>query len=103
MGRKVSRAGGKLTSDDGTLAGSDLDMATAVRNTVRHLGLPLEAALHMAARAPAEFLGLGDRLGRIASGYRADLVLMDEDLKVVATWIAGNRSTGVLPRTTAQV
>jgi N-acetylglucosamine-6-phosphate deacetylase len=103
MGRKVSRAGGKLNSDDGTLAGSDLDMATAVRNTVRHLGLPLEAALHMAARAPAEFLGLGDRLGRIASGYRADLVLLDEDLKVVSTWIAGNRSTEVLPRTTAQV
>ena len=62
--REITRAAGRLTTADGTLAGSDLDMATAVRNTVTALGLPLEAALHMASRAPAEFLGLGDQLGR---------------------------------------
>ena len=56
LGRTVTRKDGMLTTADGTLAGSDLDMASAVRNTVRHLGLPLEAALHMASRAPAEFL-----------------------------------------------
>jgi N-acetylglucosamine-6-phosphate deacetylase len=53
------------------------------------LGLPLEAALHMASRAPAEFLGLGERYGRIAAGYLASLVLLDDGLKVRATWIDG--------------
>jgi N-acetylglucosamine-6-phosphate deacetylase len=76
-------------TEEGVLAGSDLDMATAVRNAVLKVGLPLEAALHMAARAPAEFLGLGGELGRIATGFRADLVLLDHDLRVTETWIGG--------------
>ena len=88
-GNTITRRDGKLTRADGTIAGSDLDMASAVRNTVRHLGLPLAAALHMAARAPAEFLGRGDDLGRIAPGYRASLVLLDDDLRVTETWIDG--------------
>lgn len=88
-GRTVTRKDGRLTLPDGTLAGSDLDMATAVRNAVTHLGLPLEAVLHMASRAPAEFLGLGTELGRIAPGHRASLVLLDDDLHVVETWVDG--------------
>ena len=67
-------------------------MASAVRNCVTTLGLPLAAALHMAARAPAEFLGLGGELGRVASGYRASLVLLDDGLQVVETWIDGAAS-----------
>ena len=89
LGRTVRRRDGTLKTDDGTLAGSDLDMASAVRNTVSALGLPLEAALHMASRAPAEFLGLGAELGRVAPGYRASLVLLDDDLGVHETWIDG--------------
>ncbi len=92
LGRTVSRKDGKLTTADGTLAGSDLDMASAVRNTVA-LGLSLEAALHMASRAPAEFLRLGDQLGRIAAGYRASLVLLGDDLHVAGTWIDGVPAT----------
>ncbi len=88
-GRAISRVEGRLVTEEGTLAGSDLDMATAVRNGVAHLGLPLEAALHMASRAPAEFLGLGGELGRIAPGYRASFVLLDDDLRVAATWLDG--------------
>ncbi len=88
-GRVITRADGRLTTSDGTIAGSDLDMATAVRNTVEALGLPVEAALHMASRAPAEFLGLGSELGRIAPGYRASLVLLDEGLEVTETWMDG--------------
>ena len=68
-------------------------MASAVRNAVAALGLPLEAALHMASRAPAEFLGLGRELGRIAPGYCASLVLLDDDLGVTETWIDGVAST----------
>lgn len=88
-GQTVTRDNGRLTTAEGTIAGSDLDMATAVRNTMTALGLPLEAALQMASRAPAEFLGLGGELGQIAPGYKADLVLLDDDLSVVDTWIDG--------------
>jgi N-acetylglucosamine-6-phosphate deacetylase len=88
-GRTIFRSNGRLTTAEGTIAGSDLDMATAVRNTVEALGLPIEAALHMASRAPAEFLGLGHQLGRIAPGYRASLVLLDDALRVTETWIDG--------------
>lgn len=88
-GRVITRLNGRLTTADGTIAGSDLDMATAVRNTVEVLGLPIEAALHMASRAPAEFLGLGTEFGRIVPGYRASLALLDDALKVTETWIDG--------------
>ncbi len=96
LGRRIVRREGRLTTEDGTLAGSDLDLATAVRNTVIRLGLPLEAALHMASGAPAAFLGLGHELGRIAPGYRANLVLLDDSLTVTGTWIdeiAADRAT----------
>src|SRR5215469_5309726 len=93
QGLRITRAGGRLTTAEGkatgTLAGSDLDMATAVRNTVRHLGLPLEQALAMASRVPAAFLRLEGELGRIAPGHRASLVLLDDDLQAQQTWIDG--------------
>jgi N-acetylglucosamine-6-phosphate deacetylase len=80
---------GLLATPDGTLAGSVLDMAQAVRNTVDWLGVPLEEAARMASTYPAEFIGLGDSHGRIAPGYAADLVALDEELRVKATWIGG--------------
>jgi N-acetylglucosamine-6-phosphate deacetylase len=89
LGQTVRRENGKLITADGTLAGSDLDMASAVRNAVRHLGVRREDALRMASLSPAGFLKLDRELGRIAPGYRANLVLLDEGLKAVATWIDG--------------
>ncbi|HEY0502390.1 MAG TPA: N-acetylglucosamine-6-phosphate deacetylase [Lysobacter sp.] len=80
---------GKCTTADGTLAGSALDMASAVRNTVQRVGVALDEACRMASTYPAEFLGLGGELGRIAPGYRADLVVLDHDLQVQGSWIAG--------------
>jgi N-acetylglucosamine-6-phosphate deacetylase len=88
MGRTVTRANGRLTTADGTLAGCDLDMASAVRNTVA-LGIPLGDALRMASLTPAAFLRLDGELGRIAPGYRANLVLLDDGLRVHGTWIDG--------------
>lgn len=89
-GEVITAVDGVVRNAAGALAGSALDMATAVRNSVRLLGLPLEEAARMASTYPAQFLGLGERLGRIAPGYQADLVLVDDDLQVVATWIAGS-------------
>jgi N-acetylglucosamine-6-phosphate deacetylase len=88
-GRTIYRKDGRLTTEDGTLAGSDLDMASAVRNSVERLGLALPDVLRMASLVPASFLRLDHELGRIAPGYRADLVLLDESLQVRQTWIAG--------------
>ncbi|MDG2525963.1 N-acetylglucosamine-6-phosphate deacetylase [Stenotrophomonas sp. HITSZ_GD] len=89
-GEIITAVDGVVRNAAGALAGSALDMATAVRNSVRLLGLPLEEAARMASTYPAQFLGLGERYGRIAPGYHADLVLVDDDLQVVATWIAGS-------------
>ncbi|KQZ59240.1 MULTISPECIES: N-acetylglucosamine-6-phosphate deacetylase [unclassified Lysobacter] len=88
-GQTMTCRDGKCSTAEGTLAGSALDMAGAVRNTVRRLGLPLDEACRMASTYPAEFLGLGHELGRIAPGYRADLVVLDEALQVAGTWIGG--------------
>lgn len=89
-GTRITARDGRCATADGTLAGSDLDMASAVRNTHRRLGLPLEEALRMAALYPAQFLKLDHRIGRIRRGYDADLVALDADtLTVRQSWVAG--------------
>jgi N-acetylglucosamine-6-phosphate deacetylase len=92
QGRTIRVVDGACRDENGTLAGTALDMASAVRNAVSSLGLGIVAAARMASEYPAEFLGLGDELGRIAPGYRANLVLIDDDIKVHRTWIEGNAS-----------
>jgi N-acetylglucosamine-6-phosphate deacetylase len=89
LGRTIFRENGRLTTADGTLAGSDLDMATAVRNSVHFLKADLPTALRMASLVPAQFLRLDDELGRIAPGYRASFVLLHDDLRVRRSWIDG--------------
>jgi N-acetylglucosamine-6-phosphate deacetylase len=73
---------GRCLTPEGTLAGSTLDMATAVRNAVEHVGVPRDEALRMASLYPAEFLGRDHTIGRIAPGCRASLVVFDEELFV---------------------
>ena len=90
-GRTILRREGRLVTENGTLAGADIDMVTAVRNCVRLLGLPLEECLRMASLHPASYLGLDGLLGRLAPGYRADLTLLGTDLTVLATWVGGQR------------
>jgi N-acetylglucosamine-6-phosphate deacetylase len=91
-GEKIAVRDGRCERQDGRLAGSCLDMAGAVRNCVRLLGVPLSDALKFASRHPAEFLGLGGELGRVAPGWRADLVAIDcETFEVHHTWVAGER------------
>ncbi|TNE62338.1 MAG: N-acetylglucosamine-6-phosphate deacetylase [Alphaproteobacteria bacterium] len=89
QGMPIAVVDGKCTGPDGTLAGSDLDMAGAVRNTVAMLDVSLETAAHMASQSPARFLKLQDRLGGIAVGKRASLVLVDKDINVRRVWIDG--------------
>ncbi|MBV9461476.1 MAG: N-acetylglucosamine-6-phosphate deacetylase [Bradyrhizobium sp.] len=89
QGRQITLHGNRLTGPDGTLAGAHLTMIEAVRNAVSLLEISLVDALIMASRTPAAFLGLESELGRIAPGYRADLVAFNPDFEVVGTWING--------------
>jgi N-acetylglucosamine-6-phosphate deacetylase len=91
-GETIEARDGKCVSASGTIAGSDLDMATALRNCVELLGLSLEQASMLSSANPAAFLGLDKELGTIAAGYRADLALLDERLQVVETWVGGEPS-----------
>lgn len=68
-------------ADNGALAGSTLTMGDAVRRAVRDVGLPIETASRYASAVPARVLGLTDR-GTLTPGARADLVFLDEDLRV---------------------
>ncbi len=86
-GRTILREKGRLTLADGTLAGSDLDMISAVRLVHRELGLPLEEALRMASLYPAEAMGLERRYGRLAAGARADFLHLTDELDVRGVWI----------------
>ncbi|MDP5211555.1 N-acetylglucosamine-6-phosphate deacetylase [Pseudoalteromonas tunicata] len=88
-GRKVIRTGDRLNSSTGELAGSVLDMASAVRNTVNTLDVSLAESLRMASLYPAQYLGLSHTKGRIAVDYDADFVLLDINQYALQTFIAG--------------
>ena len=93
QGKKIIVRDGKCVDEQGTLSGSTLDMASAVRNAITMLGIDLGQAVRMASTNPARFLGMGHDIGRIAPGYRANLVLADDTLNVLDTWIDGRRTT----------
>ena len=89
-GQEIGVHNGRCMRADGTLAGAVLDMASAVRNCVRLLQVPLTQALRFASAEPASFLGLDTTLGKLAPGYRADMVAFDPgDIRIYETWVAG--------------
>jgi N-acetylglucosamine-6-phosphate deacetylase len=92
QGATITIKDGVCMDENGTLAGSAMDMSRAVRNAVDLLGLDLHGAVTMASRAPASFLGLGDRYGEIAKGLRANFVAADDAMTVRETWIDGVRA-----------
>jgi len=90
-GETITARNGHCVTDAGMLAGTVLDMATAVKNCIRLLGVSLPNALRLASAHPAKFLGLGHMLGKLLPGYRADLVAFDPNhMTVLATWVAGS-------------
>ncbi|HSY09007.1 MAG TPA: N-acetylglucosamine-6-phosphate deacetylase [Steroidobacteraceae bacterium] len=89
QGRTIRVIDGVCRDADGTLAGTTLDMAAAIRNVIGLLGLDLDEAVRMAAEYPADYLGLRESLGQIAPGQRANLALLDDELRVRRTWIDG--------------
>jgi N-acetylglucosamine-6-phosphate deacetylase len=88
-GREIFREGGRLTLADGTLAGADIDMASCIRYMRDHVGIDLEEALRMASLYPAEAIGMTGRKGRLTHGHDADFAVIDDNVDVLSTWIAG--------------
>jgi len=89
MGRTIMLRDGRLVSENGTLAGAHLDMASAVRNAIEMVGIAPEDALRAASVTPARFLGIEARRGVLKPGAQADIVALTERYDVVATWIDG--------------
>jgi N-acetylglucosamine-6-phosphate deacetylase len=90
-GETITCRDGRCVNADGTLAGSALDMAAAVRNTIAQTGIDRAEALRMASTYPADFLGLARTHGRIAPGSQADFVVLDDAMDIRETWIGGRR------------
>jgi N-acetylglucosamine-6-phosphate deacetylase len=84
----VNVADGAARLDDGTLAGATATMDEVIRRAQGFLGLGLEETIRMATRTPAQALGL-DRVGQIAPGAEADLVVLGADGVVEETLVAG--------------
>ena len=82
---------GRCMTIDGTLAGSTLTLRDAIVYVIENLNLSLEEALRMASTYPAEAIGRQDEFGYVRKGNHANLVLLDERLNVIETWVEGDR------------
>ena len=88
-GQRIACDGDRCTAADGTLAGSNLNMAAAVRNAVRLMEVDVATAVRMASEVPASVMRLAAERGSIVAGKSADLVLVDSENEVAETWISG--------------
>ena len=85
-GRRVLRRDGRLTLEDGTLAGADLTLPQAIATLVGQVGLAPERAMAMASAIPARLIGVENRFGTIAPGRAAELVLLTQDFSLSGVW-----------------
>jgi N-acetylglucosamine-6-phosphate deacetylase len=91
LGQTVRVREGRAMLPNGGLAGSVATLDACVRNAVRLAGVPLPEAIRMATLNPARVLGLDARLGRLAPGMDANLVVLDAQNRIVETIVRGKR------------
>lgn len=89
QGSEIRVINGRCIDHSGTLAGSVLDMASAVQRASELMRVDRAVAVRMASSTPAAVLGLEHERGHIAAGYRADLVLLSSEGAVREVWVAG--------------
>jgi len=89
-GEKIHSKGGKCVNSAGSLAGSDLDMHTAILNTVAYTGLDIKEAVKMATAYPATMLGIHNKYGFIKLGFHANFTVLNKDLTIHSTVINGD-------------
>jgi N-acetylglucosamine-6-phosphate deacetylase len=90
-GETILARNGRLTNAAGALAGSDLNMLSAVNNAADFARIDWFEAVRMATAYPAKALGLEGELGAIKAGYRASLLALDDQRQILASWIDGIR------------
>jgi N-acetylglucosamine-6-phosphate deacetylase len=90
-GETIMVENGRCVNSEGKLAGAVLTMGAAVRNSIQKFGIDPAEALSMATAAPAAFLGLDTRFGKLLPGFDADIVALDTDWNVKSTWISGRQ------------
>jgi N-acetylglucosamine-6-phosphate deacetylase len=78
----------RFTLPDGTLSGSLLTMMKAVKNCVENIRIPVDEALRMASEYPANVMKISDK-GKIAPGYKADLVVFDKNFDIEQVFVEG--------------
>ncbi|HIF9084007.1 N-acetylglucosamine-6-phosphate deacetylase [Photobacterium damselae] len=81
-GVKAYVTNGKCHYEDGTIAGAAITMIEGVRNLIQHVGLSREEALRMASLYPAKAIKIDDSYGKIAEGYKANIVLLNDNNQV---------------------
>ncbi len=87
-GRTITRQNSRLTLDDGTLAGADISLLDGVKYMVQQVGVPLETALKMGSRFPAETIG-ATHISHLNAGAQADILHLDDALSLKNLWLAG--------------
>lgn len=88
-GETITARDGVCQSDAGVLAGSALDMASAVRYAVQTIGLPLAEASRMASSYPSAWIGRDRVQGHLVAGQQADFAVVDDRVVVHETWVGG--------------
>jgi N-acetylglucosamine-6-phosphate deacetylase len=83
------RDGVARLGDGGSIAGSTLTQEEALRRAVQEVGVSVEEAVFALTQTPAAAIGRADDLGRLAPGYAADAVLLDDDFGVLQVWSSG--------------
>ncbi|EPG0367259.1 N-acetylglucosamine-6-phosphate deacetylase [Photobacterium damselae] len=81
-GVKAYVTNGKCHYEDGTIAGAAITMIEGVRNLIQHVGLSREEALRMASLYPAKAIKIDDSYGKITEGYKANIVLLNDNNQV---------------------
>ncbi|CAN7193136.1 N-acetylglucosamine-6-phosphate deacetylase [Rossellomorea sp. LjRoot5] len=88
-GKELVKTGDEVTLKNGALAGSAITLDKGIKYVVENCGIPLEDAVYMASEGPLHAIGKDISKGRIKVGYDADLVVLEEDLSVAATYLNG--------------
>lgn len=85
----IKAENGRCATADNTLAGSDLDMISAVKNSVDSLGVTWQEAIRMGSTYPAQCLNIDHQLGFLKPGFKASMIQIDHNIDLQQVWIEG--------------